>query len=99
MVTASRFCRVAVRRLAHGRSGIRSRAAGRRALARQGAGRRWNHGAGDQPDSSVAAGRPTKLITNVTRPTLTIYPPPREKNTGTAMLSVPAAGTGISTGS
>src|SRR5262245_17428323 len=35
---------------------------------------------------------PTKLITNVTRPTLTIYPPAREKNTGTAMVICPGGG-------
>jgi len=32
---------------------------------------------------------PTKLITNVTKPTLTIYQPARDKNTGTAMLICP----------
>jgi acetyl esterase/lipase len=35
---------------------------------------------------------PTKLITNVTRPTLTIYQPPKEKNTGTAMVICPGGG-------
>jgi acetyl esterase/lipase len=35
---------------------------------------------------------PTKLITNVTKPTLTIYQPPREKNTGTAMIICPGGG-------
>ena len=35
---------------------------------------------------------PTKLITNVTRPTLTIYPAPKENNTGTAMLICPGGG-------
>ena len=35
---------------------------------------------------------PTRLITNVTRPTLTIYPPPKEKNTGTAMVICPGGG-------
>src|SRR5258708_254300 len=35
---------------------------------------------------------PTKLITNVTKPTLTIYQPPKEKNTGTAMLICPGGG-------
>jgi acetyl esterase/lipase len=35
---------------------------------------------------------PTKLITNVSRPTLTIYQPDREKNTGTAMLICPGGG-------
>jgi len=35
---------------------------------------------------------PTKLITNVTRPTLTIYQPAKDKNTGTAMLICPGGG-------
>jgi acetyl esterase/lipase len=35
---------------------------------------------------------PTKLITNVTRPTLTVYQPAKEKNTGTAMLICPGGG-------
>jgi acetyl esterase/lipase len=35
---------------------------------------------------------PTRLITNVTKPTLTIYQPAREKNTGTAMLICPGGG-------
>jgi acetyl esterase/lipase len=35
---------------------------------------------------------PTKLITKVTKPTLTIYQPPREKNTGTAMVICPGGG-------
>jgi acetyl esterase/lipase len=35
---------------------------------------------------------PTKLITNVTRPTLTIYQPAPAKNTGTAMLICPGGG-------
>ena len=35
---------------------------------------------------------PTRLITNVTRPTLTIYPPARDKNTGTAVLICPGGG-------
>ena len=35
---------------------------------------------------------PTKLITNVTKPTLTIYQPHREKNTGTAMIICPGGG-------
>ncbi len=34
----------------------------------------------------------TRLITNVTKPTLTIYRPPVEKNTGTAMLICPGGG-------
>ncbi len=35
---------------------------------------------------------PTKLITNVTRPTLSVYPAPKDKNTGTAMLICPGGG-------
>src|SRR5258707_9194916 len=35
---------------------------------------------------------PTKLITNVTKPTLTIYQPAKEKNTGTAMIICPGGG-------
>jgi acetyl esterase/lipase len=35
---------------------------------------------------------PTKLITNVTRPTLTVYKPAKEKNTGTAMVICPGGG-------
>jgi acetyl esterase/lipase len=35
---------------------------------------------------------PTKLITNVSKPTLTIYSPPKDKNTGTAMVICPGGG-------
>lgn len=35
---------------------------------------------------------PTKLVTNVTKPTLTIYPPPIESNTGTAVVICPGGG-------
>jgi len=35
---------------------------------------------------------PTKLITNVSKPTLTIYQPAKGKNTGTAMLICPGGG-------
>jgi acetyl esterase/lipase len=35
---------------------------------------------------------PTKLITNVTKPTLTVYKPAKERNTGTAMLICPGGG-------
>jgi acetyl esterase/lipase len=34
----------------------------------------------------------TKLITNVTKPTLTIYRPPKDKDTGTAVLICPGGG-------
>lgn len=35
---------------------------------------------------------PTKLITNVTRPSITIYQPAKDKNTGTAMIICPGGG-------
>jgi acetyl esterase/lipase len=35
---------------------------------------------------------PTKLITNVRKPTLTIYSPPQDKNTGTAVIICPGGG-------
>jgi acetyl esterase/lipase len=35
---------------------------------------------------------PTKLITNVTKPTLTVYLPDKAKNTGTAMIICPGGG-------
>jgi acetyl esterase/lipase len=35
---------------------------------------------------------PTRLITNVTKPSMTIYSPPKEKNNGTAMLICPGGG-------
>lgn len=41
---------------------------------------------------SPLLGGPTKLITNVTRPTLTIYSPAQAQNTGTAMLICPGGG-------
>lgn len=41
---------------------------------------------------SEILGGPTKLITNVTKPTLTIYSPPKDNNTGTAMLICPGGG-------
>lgn len=34
-------------------------------------------------------GKPTKWLTNVTKPTLTVYRPPKNKATGTAMLICP----------
>ncbi len=42
-------------------------------------------------ESAIIEG-PTKLITNVTRPTLTVYRPAKEKNTGTAMIICPGGG-------
>jgi acetyl esterase/lipase len=41
---------------------------------------------------SKLIGAPTRLITNVTRPTLTIYSPSNDKNNGTAMLICPGGG-------
>ncbi|MDB5391693.1 MAG: alpha/beta hydrolase [Planctomycetaceae bacterium] len=41
---------------------------------------------------SALIGKPTRLITNVTKPTLTIYPAAKDKNTGTAMLICPGGG-------
>jgi acetyl esterase/lipase len=35
---------------------------------------------------------PTRLITNVTRPTITVYRPPADRNTGTAMVICPGGG-------
>jgi len=35
---------------------------------------------------------PTPLISNVSRPSITIYPAPKERNTGTAMLICPGGG-------
>jgi hypothetical protein len=41
---------------------------------------------------SPILGGPTRLITNVTKPSLTIYRPAADKNTGTAMLICPGGG-------
>jgi acetyl esterase/lipase len=38
------------------------------------------------------AGKPTKWLTNVTKPTLTVYRPAKDKDTGTAMLICPGGG-------
>src|SRR5262249_21783408 len=35
---------------------------------------------------------PTRLVTNVTKPSISIYRPPKEKETGTAMLICPGGG-------
>src|SRR5690349_17087488 len=40
----------------------------------------------------LVAGKPTKWLTNVTRPTLTIYRPAKDKDTGVAMLICPGGG-------
>ena len=45
----------------------------------------------DYIHQSVFVG-PTRLVTNVTKPTLTIYRPPREKNNGTSMIICPGGG-------
>jgi len=37
-------------------------------------------------------GKPTKWLTNVTKPTLTVYRPAKEKDTGAAMLIAPGGG-------
>ena len=38
------------------------------------------------------AGRPTRWLTNVTKPTITIYPAPKETNTHAAMIICPGGG-------
>jgi acetyl esterase/lipase len=40
----------------------------------------------------VEVTEPTRMVTNVTRPTLTIYRPAKEKDTGTAVLICPGGG-------
>ena len=40
----------------------------------------------------VEVTEPTRLVTNVTKPTLTIYRPPKDKDTGTAVLICPGGG-------
>ncbi len=40
----------------------------------------------------VEVTEPTRLVTNVTKPTLTIYRPTKDKDTGTAMLICPGGG-------
>ena len=40
----------------------------------------------------VEVTEPTRMITDVTKPTITIYRPAAEKNTGTAMLICPGGG-------
>lgn len=37
-------------------------------------------------------GKPTRWLTNVTKPTLTVYPAPQDKNTGIAMIICPGGG-------
>jgi acetyl esterase/lipase len=48
-----------------------------------------------RPDGSPipdVAGKPVKWLTNVTKPTLTIYRPPSDKDTGVSMLICPGGG-------
>src|SRR5262249_46587681 len=40
----------------------------------------------------VEVTEPTKLVTNVTKPTIVIYRPAKEKDTGTAVLICPGGG-------
>ena len=40
----------------------------------------------------VEVTEPTLLVTNVSRPTMTVYPAPKEKNTGTAVVICPGGG-------
>ena len=42
--------------------------------------------------TQVEVTEPTRMVTNVTRPTLTIYRPAKEKDTGTAVLICPGGG-------
>jgi len=42
--------------------------------------------------TQVEVNEPTRLITNVTKPTLTIYRPAKDKDTGTAVLICPGGG-------
>lgn len=41
---------------------------------------------------SPILGGPTRLITNVTKPTISVFSPPAEQNTGTAMIICPGGG-------
>lgn len=40
----------------------------------------------------LVGGKPTKWVTNVSKPTLTVFPAPKDKNTGIAMLICPGGG-------
>lgn len=40
----------------------------------------------------LVGGKPTKWVTNVSKPTLTVFPAPKDKNTGVAMLICPGGG-------
>ncbi len=84
--------RTAARRPVRHHPGVRGGAAGRRPLAGEGAGGRRHQGQETSRihDSPIVG--PTRLITNVTRPTLTVYRPPADRNTGTAMIICPGGG-------
>ena len=40
----------------------------------------------------VEVTEPTVLVTNVTRPSITVYPPPQDRNTGAALIICPGGG-------
>jgi acetyl esterase/lipase len=42
--------------------------------------------------TDIEVAEPTRMITNVSKPTLTIYRPPKDRDTGTAMLICPGGG-------
>jgi acetyl esterase/lipase len=44
------------------------------------------------PRKQVEVTEPTRMVTNVTKPTITIYRPAKDKDTGTAMLICPGGG-------
>lgn len=53
-------------------------------------------GIGEETEQPQKANeKPVRRITNVTRPTLTIYPAPKENNNGTAVLIAPGGGYNI----
>jgi acetyl esterase/lipase len=45
-----------------------------------------------KPNEGLVAGKRVIRLGNVSQPTLTVYPPPAEKNTGTAVLVCPGGG-------
>src|SRR5262245_28334811 len=42
--------------------------------------------------TQVEVTEPTRMVTNVTRPTLTVYRPAKDRDTGTAVLICPGGG-------
>src|SRR5262245_31075725 len=50
---------------------------------------------GEEKQLPLKAGDTTIRITNVTRPTITLFRPPAEKDTGAAVLICPGGGYGI----